>query len=106
MKRFILVIVGLLVAGSILVAQTKATPHAAKRQKKQERRIEQGKRSGVLTHDESKTLEKRETKVKKDKAKAKSDGVVTKQEHHKLKREQKNISRAIYRKKHNERKQI
>jgi hypothetical protein len=103
MKKIFLVAAGLLVGAAILVAQTTSTPRVDRREKKQERRIKQGEKSGELTHHEAKTLNKREAKIEKDEAKAKSDGVVTPKEHHKLTHEQNSTSRAIARKKHNAR---
>ena len=88
----------LLFAGSAF-AQT-ATPNLDKRQANQERRIEQGVKSGELTKKEANRLEKREAKLQADKQKAKADGVVTKKERAKLQREANRDSKAIYRQKH------
>lgn len=80
-------------------AQT-ATPNIDKRQANQEKRIEQGVKSGELTKNETARLEKREAKLQADKEKAKSDGVVTKKERAKLQHEANRDSKAIYRQKH------
>ena len=80
-------------------AQT-ATPNIDKRQANQERRIEQGVKSGELTKKEAAHLEKREAKLEADKQKAKADGVVTKKERAKLQHEANRDSKAIYRQKH------
>ncbi|MDB5808869.1 MAG: hypothetical protein JWN94_991 [Betaproteobacteria bacterium] len=85
-------------AGSAF-AQT-ATPNIDKRQANQERRIDQGVKSGELTTKEANRLEKREAKLQSDKEKAKADGVVTKKERAKLQHEANRDSKAIYRQKH------
>jgi len=91
-------LVALVFAGSAF-AQT-ATPNIDKRQANQEKRIEQGVKSGELTSKETAKLEKREAKLQSDKQKAKADGVVTKQERAKLQHEANRDSKAIYRQKH------
>jgi uncharacterized membrane protein YebE (DUF533 family) len=80
-------------------AQT-ATPNIDKRQANQEKRIEQGVKSGELTPKEASRLENREAKLQADKEKAKADGVVTKKERAKLQHEANRDSKAIYRQKH------
>jgi hypothetical protein len=91
-------LITLVFAGSAF-AQT-ATPNIDKRQANQEKRIEQGVKSGELTTKEANRLEKREAKLQSDKEKAKADGVVTKQERAKLQHEANRDSKAIYRQKH------
>ena len=83
-------------------AQT-ATPGIDQRGANQEKRIEQGEKSGALTQREAANLEKRETKLANDKAAAAADGKVTKAERRKLNREANRDSKAIYKKKHNAR---
>jgi hypothetical protein len=85
-------------AGSAF-AQT-ATPGIDKRQANQEKRIDQGVKSGELTKREANRLEKREDKLQKDKEKAQADGVVTKKERRQLNREANRDSKAISRQKH------
>lgn len=89
-------------AGSAF-AQT-ATPGIDKRQANQEKRIEQGVKSGELTKREAARLEKREDKLQKDKEKAQADGVVTKKERRQLNREANRDSKAIARQKHDRQK--
>ena len=96
-------VITLVFAGSAF-AQT-ATPNIDKRQANQEKRIEQGVKSGELTTKEANRLEKREAKLQSDKEKAKADGVVTKQERAKLQHEANRDSKAIYRQKHDAQKQ-
>ena len=95
--------VALIFAGSAY-AQT-ATPNIDKRQANQEKRIEQGVKSGELTAKETARLENREAKLQADKQKAKADGVVTKKERAKLQQEANRDSKAIYRQKHDAQKQ-
>jgi hypothetical protein len=80
-----------------------ATPRVRHRQIRQQRRIQQGVKSGQLTPAETKRLEVQQGKIQADKLEAKSDGKVTPQERAKLTREQNRASRTIYRKKHNAR---
>lgn len=77
-----------------------ATPGIDKRQASQEKRIDQGVKSGQLTEREAAKLEKRETKLQKDKEKAQADGVVTKQERKHLRQEADRNSKAIAHQKH------
>ena len=78
-----------------------ATPGIDKRQADQERRIQQGVKSGQLTDKEAARLEKQQAKIEADKQAAKADGKVTPQERKKLQREQNQANRAIARDKHN-----
>ena len=103
-KLFFLVAGALLVCSVIVLAQEKpGTPKVDRRERRQQKRIEQGVRSGELTPREANKLERRESKIQRDKEKAKADGKVTPAERRKLNREQNRTSRAIYRKKHNNR---
>ena len=77
-----------------------ATPGIDQRQANQERRIQQGVKSGQLTDREAARLEKRQAKIEADKQAAKADGKVTPQERKQLQREQNQASRGIARQKH------
>ena len=81
------------------------TPVVDQQEQNQEKRVEQGIKSGELTKGEAAHLEAQQGKIKVDeaKAKAKADGKVTAKERAKLKREQNRASRDVYRKKHNKR---
>ncbi|MBS1523827.1 MAG: hypothetical protein JST50_22685 [Bacteroidetes bacterium] len=87
---------------SIANAQTK-TPVINHREHRQERRINQGVRSGELTKSEAHHLRARENKIRNDKRMAKADGHVTRGERRHLRKEENRTSRTIYRKKHNDR---
>jgi hypothetical protein len=81
-------------------AQTQSTPRVDQRQANQERRIEQGAKSGALTEKETARLEKGQAHVQKMENKAVADGKVTKKERARLEHAQDNQSRKIYRQKH------
>ncbi len=83
-----------------IVSAQEATPRINKRQRVQQQRIEQGAKSGALTKQEVRQLERREAKIQSDKINAKADGKVTMQERRKLNRELNHTSRAIHRQKH------
>ena len=84
-------------------AQNTATPNIDQRQVNQQKRIDNGVKSGQLTARETFNLEKREARIEADKQAAKADGVVTPAERRHLQREENRASRAIYAKKHNQR---
>ena len=100
--KSILAAAALSVLASSAFAQTSpaATPGIDKRVETQEKRIDQGVKSGELTKREAARLEKREAKIQSDVAKAKADGVVTTQERKHLNRELNHQSKAIHREKH------
>jgi hypothetical protein len=84
-------------------AENTDDPGIQKREAIQQKRIDQGVKSGQLTPKETGKLERQQTKIKQDEERMKADGKLTPQERRKLKREQNRASRNIYRKKHNER---
>lgn len=71
------------------------------RQENQEKRIEEGVKSGALNENEAKRMEKREQKIQKMENKAMADGAMTGKEFRKIERAQNRTSKAIYRNKHN-----
>lgn len=83
-------------------AQT-ATPNINQTGRSQENRIINGLRSGELTVAEARQLQARENGIEAQKQSAKADGVVTPMERRDIRRAQAKTSRAIYRKKHNNR---
>ena len=96
-----------LIAASVLVAftlpalaQTDSTRRIDKRQANQERRIEQGEKSGALTQKEAARLEKGQARVQKMEDKAAADGKVTAKERRRIEQAQDRQSRKIYREKH------
>lgn len=80
------------------------TPNLDKREKRQEKRIEQGVKSGELNKREAARLEARESKLQADEAKAKADGKVTTKERAKLQHEANKTSTHIYKQKHDKQK--
>lgn len=66
-------------------------------------RIAQGVKSGELTKAEAVNLAKGQKEIRKDVKAAKADGVVTRAERKDIKKDQRQESRKIYRKKHNNR---
>jgi uncharacterized membrane protein YebE (DUF533 family) len=79
---------------------TPATPRIDQRQANQERRIEQGVKSGELNGREAARLEKGQAKVRRMEAKAKADGVVTAKERRQITHEQNKQSKRIFHEKH------
>lgn len=82
------------------LAQTQSTPRIDTRQANQERRIEQGQKSGALTGKEADRLEKGQAHVQKMENRAVADGKVTKKERHRIQHAQDQQSKRIYRQKH------
>jgi hypothetical protein len=102
-------IVGMVTAGvlslmlsGLALAEPTDDPGIQKREQNQEKRIQQGVKSGQLTPKEAGRLEAQQTKIKQDEERMKADGTLTKAERRKLKREQDRASGNIYRKKHND----
>ena len=89
-------------AGMVLpaFAQTQSTPRIDTRQAAQERRIEQGEKSGALNAREAARLEKGQARVQKMENRAAADGKVTARERARIEHAQDKQSRRIYREKH------
>ena len=83
-----------------VLAQTQSTPRVDQRQANQERRIEQGEKSGALTGKEAKKLEKGQAHVRKMENKAVADGKVTAKERSRIEHAQNKQSREIHKQKH------
>ena len=82
------------------LCQTQSTPRIDQRQANQERRIEQGEKSGALTAKEAARLEKGQARVQKMENKAAADGKVTAKERARIEKAQNRESHKIYREKH------
>jgi hypothetical protein len=97
---------GLLVAAlavtSIANAQAQ-TPVINHRQHDQERRINQGVRSGELTHREAYHLRRDERHIRNEKRLAMAEGRMTPRERAHIRHQENRLSRRIYRDKHNAR---
>ena len=100
MKLKTLVAIAITSAALPAFAQTTSTPRIDQRQANQERRIEQGVKSGQLTTKEAARLEKVQARVQKIETKAAADGKVTKKERAKIEHAQDKQSRQIAREKH------
>ncbi len=99
MKNLVALLTTLLLAGSMSYAQT-ATPKVTDRQVNQQKRIQQGIKSGELTKKEVAGLQAQQARIQGAKVAAKSDGVVTAKERAKINSMQNKASRNIYRQKH------
>ncbi len=76
------------------------TPGLDARQQNQKDRIVQGVRSGELTRPETRRMVAGEVRLARNEARAKSDGVVTGKERARLHNQANNMSKRIYRQKH------
>ncbi len=96
------IVVAAIAAGFALpaVAQSQSTPRIDTRQQIQERRIEQGEKSGALTGKEAARLQQGQARVQKMEDKAAADGKVTAKERVRVERAQDKQSRRITRQKH------
>ncbi|HZR47498.1 MAG TPA: hypothetical protein VFA47_12375 [Candidatus Manganitrophaceae bacterium] len=93
----------LVLALSAPVFADNSTPGLDKREANQQKRIEQGEKSGQLTPKEAAKLERNESRLEKHEAMAKADGKVTPAERKRLNKEANRNSKQIHRKKHNAR---
>ena len=102
MKRFMKLIAAAGIAAVALpaFAQTDSTRRIDKRQANQERRIEQGEKSGALTQKEAARLEKGQARIQRMEDKAAADGRVTAKERRRIEKAQDRESKKIYREKH------
>ena len=79
------------------------TPQIDQRQERQERRIEQGVRSGELTPRETARLERGQARIREMERRALADGRISPRERAAIDREQDKQNQLIARLKHNER---
>src|SRR3954463_6267042 len=101
MKSVKIIVAATLAAFALPVfAQTQSTPRIDQRQANQERRIEQGEKSGALTQKEAARLEKGQARIQKMENKAVADGKVTPKEQARIEKAQNKESRRIYKEKH------
>jgi hypothetical protein len=84
----------------LAAAQSPDTKRIDQREANQEKRIEQGEKSGQLTDKEAKRLEKGQAHVQKMEKKAEADGKMTKKEREHIEHAQDQQSKKIYREKH------
>jgi len=98
------VVIAALALPGLALAQTASTPRIDQRQENQEKRIEQGVKSGAINKKEAARLEQGQARVQKMENKAMADGKMTKQEKARIKRAQDVQSKKIYREKHDKQK--
>jgi hypothetical protein len=97
---------GLLIAALAVTSMAQAqnrTPVINHREHNQNRRINQGVRSGELTRNEAHHLRNDERHIRNEKMRDKASGHITYAERRHLRHEENRTSRAIYRDKHNDR---
>jgi hypothetical protein len=94
-------LVGMIAITSMAKAQTR-TPVINHREHNQERRINQGVRSGQLTRKETKNVRGDERSIRAQKQADKASGKVTAADRTQLRHEENKTSRTIYRDKHND----
>ena len=87
-------------ASGAAFAQTTSTPRIDKRQENQQKRIDEGVKSGQLNEKEARRLEKGQQRVQKAEDKAMADGTMSAKEKHKIEHMQDRESRKIAREKH------
>jgi hypothetical protein len=83
---------------------TTSTPRIDQRQAEQQKRIDQGVKSGELNKKEAARLEKGQQRIQKMEDKAMADGKMTKNERKKIEHAQDQESKKIYREKHDKQK--
>lgn len=81
-------------------AQTR-TPVINRNQHKIERRIHQGVRSGTLTRNEARRLQREDMRIQHEKRMAMADGKMTFAERRHIRRQERKLARAINRDEHN-----
>lgn len=96
------ILMAALAVTSVANAQTH-TPVINQRQHSQERRINQGVRSGELTRTETRHLRNDERRIRAEKRTAMAEGRMGPRERAHIRRQESRLSRRIYRKKHNAR---
>ena len=101
MSKLTTSIAALMIATLPALAFAQATPGIDKRQAEQQKRIDQGVKSGQLTRREAARLERGQAKVQRMEDRAKADGVVTAKERRQIQHEQDKQSKFIAREKHN-----
>ncbi len=96
----------LLATTLIVMALGLNTAGAQSLQKMQRQRIDQGARSRELTRNEYRGLRSQQRNIHRNIRRAKADGVITRRERKEIRMGQRHHSRAIYRKRHNQRNRI
>jgi hypothetical protein len=100
MNKALIVTAVVCVLGLPGIVLGQSTPRIDQRQANQEKRIEQGEKSGALNKKEAAHLEKGQAKIQKMENKALADGKVTNKEKAHIEHAQDQQSKRIYREKH------
>ena len=95
----LLALAGMFAAPAFAAAKDR-TPGVDRRERRQNRRIRQGVKSGELTKDETKQLRQGEKNIRQMERQAKSDGTVTQEERKELHKALNEESKEIYQEKH------
>src|SRR5262245_53627731 len=99
-SRTIVCLCGTALVSTTLAAERARTPGVNSRQRAQQQRIREGTRSGELTAEERSKLESEEKALQTEKRAYRADGIVTAAERKDLHKDQNQISKDIYREKH------
>jgi len=100
MKLSTLIAAGLVAATLPLATAAASADQIDRRQAEQERRIQQGVRSGELTRGEYRQLEAEQARIREMERRAKADGHVDRAERARIEAAQNAASRHIYQEKH------
>jgi len=100
MKKAIVAVCAFLLPAFALAQGTPSTPRIDKRQAAEQKRIDEGVKSGALTGKEAARLEKGQARIQRMEDKAVADGKVTPHEQRRIEHAQNQESRKIAREKH------
>jgi CRISPR/Cas system CSM-associated protein Csm2 small subunit len=101
--KMTVVLIALAATSGVALAQsngTSSTPRIDQRQANQQKRIDEGVRSGALTNREAARLQRGQERVARMENRAIADGKVTAKERRRIEHVQDQQSRKIYREKH------
>ncbi|MFY9555785.1 MAG: hypothetical protein WAV20_07245 [Blastocatellia bacterium] len=105
MKRVVSILISAMFVIALgITVPAQRTPSVDNRERRQQRRINQGVKSGSLTKREAARMERQQVRTHALEAKAKSDGKVTVKERARLQRRENRTSHHIYRQKHDSQK--
>src|ERR1041384_6826868 len=94
MNRFVCILLSITFVLAIAVSGfAQQTPSADNRERRQQRRINRGVKSGTLTKREAARMEHQQARTKRREAKANSDGVVTRRERARFQPREKQLRR-------------
>jgi hypothetical protein len=99
-----LVVIGVSGIGAAHAERGTRDPGVNARQHHQRERVQQGVRSGELTHEEAKGVREDRREIRQKEREYKSDGKLTASERADLHRDQNEASREIYKEKHDDEK--